>query len=116
MKLHFVPVSIVSEARPGVGDPWREATMSASSQHIKSTSEQVIAISDGFHASDIATYYGDADPTVKAVQVQALQSMARWLQEWRSQHNIKSRWPGQGISKHLKSSPKWGRDVAVEVE
>ena len=51
-----------------------------------STSQQVIAVSDGFHCSDIATYYGDVDPSIKAVQVQALQSMATWLQEWRSEH------------------------------
>ena len=66
--------------RPLLGDPWLDTTVSAEGKNFESTPEQPIAVSDGFHASDLATYYGDVDPTVKAVQTEALKSIHGWLQ------------------------------------
>ena len=65
------------------GDPWREATKAADGTHFPSTSEQPLAISDGFHCSDLSTANGNADATVLAVQKQALVSIAGWLAEWK---------------------------------
>ena len=48
-----------------------------------STPEQPIALSDSFHTSDMSTANGVVDPTVKAVQVQALASMHEWLQAYK---------------------------------
>lgn len=66
----------------GQKDPWREATMSASGLNVASTPEQPIMIGDGIHCSDLGTSSGTADPTVRAVQQGALQSMATWLADW----------------------------------
>ncbi|KAI0797037.1 serine carboxypeptidase S28-domain-containing protein [Abortiporus biennis] len=63
----------------GVRDPWREATVSADGVNVPSTSQQPIAVSDGFHCSDLSTANANVDSTVKAVQVQALQFMKSWI-------------------------------------
>ena len=65
------------------GDPWREATKAASGTHFPSTPDQPLAVSDGFHCSDLSTTNANADATVKAVQQQALKSIAGWLAEWK---------------------------------
>ena len=55
--------------------------MSAQGRHTISTALQPVAMSDGFHASDM--YSASAiDPTVAAVQMQALASMKEWLATW----------------------------------
>ena len=64
------------------GDPWREATKAADGTHFPSTSEQPLAISDGFHCSDLITQNAVVDNTVLSVQKQALQSMKSWIAEW----------------------------------
>ena len=65
----------------GQRDPWREATVSADGLNIESTERQTIAVSDGFHCSDLSTATGNVDATVKAVQQKALASIHRWLAE-----------------------------------
>ncbi|KAH8094923.1 serine carboxypeptidase S28-domain-containing protein [Cristinia sonorae] len=99
----------------GQRDPWREATVSADGVNVRSTPQQPIGLSDGFHCSDLSTTNGNVDSTVKAVQVQALASIKSWLKDYRRQFNIIEINLG-GIDIHLKRSPKWGRDVVVEAE
>ena len=65
-----------------LGDPWRDATKSAEGTNFASTAGQPIAISDGFHCSDLSTANGNADATVLAVQNAGLKSIAGWLAEW----------------------------------
>ena len=65
------------------GDPWRDATKSAEGTNFASTAGQPIAISDGFHCSDLLTAQAEADATVKAVQQQGLEAMVGWLAEWK---------------------------------
>ncbi|KAI9444475.1 peptidase S28 [Lactarius indigo] len=67
----------------GLRDPWRDATVSSDDVHIKSTPEQPIVESDGFHVSDLSTANGRVDPTVLNVQTQALRYMKRWLRDWK---------------------------------
>jgi hypothetical protein len=56
--------------------------MSARESPAISTYLQPIALSDGFHASDMGSVAA-IDPTVAAVQNQALASMKQWLAEWK---------------------------------
>ncbi|KAJ3970306.1 serine carboxypeptidase S28-domain-containing protein [Lentinula raphanica] len=68
----------------GKRDPWREGTVSADGLDIPSTASQPIFVSDGFHASDLIVDFGEADPSVGAVQQHALNIFATWLSEWKS--------------------------------
>lgn len=65
-----------------IGDPWREATHSADGNNFQSTLRQPIALSDGFHVSDLRFNNGLADSSIYEVQVQALASIKEWLAEW----------------------------------
>ncbi|KAI0722618.1 hypothetical protein C8Q76DRAFT_855023 [Earliella scabrosa] len=65
------------------GDPWREATKAASETRFSSMRDQPLAVSDGFYCSDLSTTNANADALVKAVQQQALKSIADWLAEWK---------------------------------
>ncbi|KAI0751119.1 peptidase S28 [Daedaleopsis nitida] len=67
----------------GRRDPWREATLAAEGTHFSSTPDQPLALSDGFHCSDLSTANANVDPTVLSVQQQALKAMAGWLAEWK---------------------------------
>ncbi len=75
--------TLVADVLSATGDPWREATKAASGTHFQSTPDQPLAISDGFHCSDLSTTNANVDSTVKAVQQQALTSIAGWLDEWK---------------------------------
>ncbi|KAI0774647.1 peptidase S28 [Trametes elegans] len=66
----------------GRRDPWREATLAASGRNYQSTPDQPMAVSDGFHASDLSTAIGKVDPSILAVQQQALKAIAGWVAEW----------------------------------
>ncbi|KAH8094950.1 serine carboxypeptidase S28-domain-containing protein [Cristinia sonorae] len=74
----------------GDRDPWRDATVSAKGLNVRSTPQQRIMLSQGFHCTDMNTANAAADTTgtIKAVQVQALADMKRWLKEYRRQHGI----------------------------
>ena len=65
-----------------IGDPWRDATVSSDFHMRQSTSEQPIAIGDGFHCSDLITSSGTVDATILAVQQKALTAMHAWLATW----------------------------------
>ncbi len=65
------------------GDPWRDATVSADGTHFPSTPSQPIAVSNGFHCSDLIVLAGEDDPTVLAVQKRALVSMKTWLADFK---------------------------------
>ncbi|QRW04214.1 Serine carboxypeptidase S28 [Ceratobasidium sp. AG-Ba] len=70
----------------GKRDPWRQATVSSDFRNRKSTDLQPIAVSDGFHCSDLLARFGAADPTVLSVQKLALAYMTKWVKEWQVQH------------------------------
>ncbi|QRV75298.1 Serine carboxypeptidase S28 [Ceratobasidium sp. AG-Ba] len=70
----------------GKRDPWREATLNSDFYNRQSTDLQPIAVSDGFHCSDLLTRFGTADPTVLSVQKLALAYMTKWVKEWQVQH------------------------------
>lgn len=65
-----------------VGDPWRDATVSADGTNFTSTAMQPIALGDGFHVSDLYAVNGEADPTIASVQAQGLAAMKDWLADW----------------------------------
>ncbi|KAL0955656.1 hypothetical protein HGRIS_001883 [Hohenbuehelia grisea] len=92
----------------GLRDPWREATMSAQSitVNVKSTSQQPIAMGDGFHCTDLSA--GSAvDATVNAVQQKALASMKTWLTQWKPTSTHAG---PKGNSPQIDSRPSFGRN------
>ena len=56
--------------------------MSADGSTAVSTAAQPIGVSDGFHCSDLDTYNGEIDATVRAVQLQALAAIKTWVAEF----------------------------------
>ncbi|CAE6424059.1 unnamed protein product [Rhizoctonia solani] len=70
----------------GKRDPWREATMSSDFYPRKSTELQPIAVSDGFHCSDLLTRFGASDKTVYDVQQLAIAYFTKWIKEWQDKH------------------------------
>ncbi|KAJ7500019.1 peptidase S28 [Mycena latifolia] len=68
----------------GLRDPWRYATVSAPGVALQSTPERPIAVGEGFHCADLLTREGVANPTVAAVQSQALASIHAWIAAWES--------------------------------
>ena len=62
-----------------IGDPWREATVSADGLNKANTTTEPIYESDGFHCSDLIARGGTADATVLAVQMAGLAYMKAWL-------------------------------------
>ncbi|KAJ8495770.1 hypothetical protein ONZ51_g1545 [Trametes cubensis] len=67
----------------GVRDPWREATVAANASPNAGSDLQPHLIGEGFHCSDMLTAEGNVNPSVKAVQQQALQYIAQWLEDWK---------------------------------
>ena len=65
-----------------IGDPWRDATVSSDFHTRISTSSQPIAVSDGFHCSDLSTAASVVDPTILTVQQEALSKIKEWLSAW----------------------------------
>ena len=63
-----------------LGDPWRDATISAVGISGTIESSQNIGLSNGFHCSDLITNNGLVDSTVLAVQKQGLAAIETWLQ------------------------------------
>ena len=66
----------------GQRDPWRDATVSSDFHTRISTSSQPIAVSDGFHCSDLSTAASVVDPTILTVQQEALSKIKEWLSAW----------------------------------
>ncbi|KAJ7591592.1 serine carboxypeptidase S28-domain-containing protein [Mycena floridula] len=67
----------------GIRDPWRDATVSAEGLHLKSSPKMPIALGDGFHGSDLVYAYALVDPSIAAIQTEALQYMKTWLATWK---------------------------------
>ena len=65
-----------------LGDPWREATVSADGVDVQSTPSQPVAVGDGYHYSDLLTRNAPVDATIKKVQSEGLASMKAWLADW----------------------------------
>lgn len=70
----------------GKRDPWREVTVSSDFYNRKSTDLQPIAVSDGFHCSDLLTRFGAADKTVYDVQQLAIAYFTKWVKDWQAKH------------------------------
>ena len=56
--------------------------MSADGSTAVSTARQPIAVSDGFHCSDMLTKAGTVDSTVLAVQQAGLAKLEQWVKEF----------------------------------
>lgn len=80
----FAPNIVIATADHDVlaGDPWLDATVSAQGVNLTTSAGQPIAMSDGFHCSDLYTANGAVDPTVASVQNQALSDIQGWLGDW----------------------------------
>ncbi|KAF9057889.1 peptidase S28 [Panaeolus papilionaceus] len=70
----------------GIRDPWKEATLSTTGLRPK-VSSQHIGLGGGFHCSDMSLASAQADPTIAAVQAQALQFMKATLASWKPTGN-----------------------------
>ncbi|KAI0740521.1 peptidase S28 [Earliella scabrosa] len=68
----------------GQRDPWREATVAAEGVTSQGSDMQPHLLSDGFHCSDLLVRMGKASASVKSVQDQAVNYMARWIGDWKS--------------------------------
>lgn len=66
--------------------------MAADGTTAKSTPQQPVTISDGFHCSDLSSQEGIDDPTIKAVQTQALEAIHGWLQGFKPTKREVKRW------------------------
>ncbi|KAJ7572495.1 serine carboxypeptidase S28-domain-containing protein [Mycena floridula] len=67
----------------GIRDPWRDTTVSAEGLHLKSSPKMPIALGNGFHGSDLAYANALVDPSIAAIQTEALQYMKTWLATWK---------------------------------
>ncbi|KDQ17874.1 hypothetical protein BOTBODRAFT_104521 [Botryobasidium botryosum FD-172 SS1] len=70
----------------GQQDPWREATVSSDYIRRASTQKNPIAVSNGFHCSDLSIKNGQADATVKKVQDLAVQYFAQWIKDYQTRN------------------------------
>lgn len=69
----------LTSTKNSIGDPWREATVSADGLNKANRTTQPIYESDGFHGSDMLAANGRVDETVRIVQAAALEYMKMWL-------------------------------------
>jgi hypothetical protein len=68
-----------------LGDPWREATVSAEGLGYPNTTDHPVGLStDGYHCSDLITREGTASVSVHRVQQQGLAALARWLPQFKT--------------------------------
>ncbi|KAJ7591580.1 peptidase S28 [Mycena floridula] len=75
----------------GIRDPWRDATVSAEGLDVKSSLEMPIALGDGFHCSDLSYRNALVDPSIAAIQTEALHYMKTWLAKWKlANHTIRA--------------------------
>lgn len=82
----LLPLAVTHLATNVLGDPWREVTVSSDFYNRKSTDLQPIAVSDGFHCSDLITRFGAADKTVYDVQQLAVAYFTKWVKDWQAEH------------------------------
>ncbi|KAF9256491.1 hypothetical protein L218DRAFT_1081344 [Marasmius fiardii PR-910] len=68
----------------GRRDPWREATLGASTLNRPSTDRMPIIFADGgSHCSDITIKYARFEPSLGSAVEQGFEHMRRWLGEWK---------------------------------
>jgi len=67
----------------GLRDPWKDATLSAETISVPSTPSMPIAVSDGFHCSDLSYANALIDTSVDVVQKQYLAKVKTWMTEWK---------------------------------
>jgi hypothetical protein len=65
-------------------DPWLYATHSAPTQNLQSTDLRPIRVSDGFHCSDMVMLEGEYSKSIRAVQIEAVQTMSKWIASFKS--------------------------------
>ena len=65
------------------GDPWRDTTVAADGSTNLGSDLNPHLLGEGFHASDMSILEGEANPSVKEVQLKALQYLSLWLSEWK---------------------------------
>ncbi|KZT55218.1 hypothetical protein CALCODRAFT_498923 [Calocera cornea HHB12733] len=70
----------------GNRDPWKYATVSSDYVQRPSSANQPIAVSDGFHCSDLITDNGVVDSTIYQAQQTVLNSMQQWMDEYYEAH------------------------------
>ncbi|TDL29922.1 hypothetical protein BD410DRAFT_759045 [Rickenella mellea] len=99
----------------GKRDPWRDATVSSDFHFRQSTSSQPIAVSDGFHCSDLGRKNGMTDTTVAAVQTQALATMKTWLAQWTPKGSISGNPKHPFVPSQPGRSPSPSEDVGKRV-
>ncbi|KAK1225863.1 hypothetical protein PQX77_011191 [Marasmius sp. AFHP31] len=67
----------------GRRDPWREATLGASTLNRKSTDRMpIIFATGGTHCADMSMRYATLDPTIGAAIDEGLWYMRKWMEEW----------------------------------
>ncbi|KAK1218111.1 hypothetical protein PQX77_019210 [Marasmius sp. AFHP31] len=68
----------------GRRDPWREATLGASTLNRKSTDRMpIIFATGGTHCADLHMDWGDLDPTTGSAISEGLGYMQKWMKEWK---------------------------------
>ncbi|KAL0063141.1 hypothetical protein AAF712_009931 [Marasmius tenuissimus] len=68
----------------GRRDPWREATLGASTLNRTSTDRMpIIFATGGTHCSDLTMDYGILDPTIGVAISEGLGYMQKWMEEWK---------------------------------
>ncbi|KAH9886026.1 peptidase S28 [Cubamyces lactineus] len=67
----------------GLRDPWRDTTVAADGSTNLGSDLNPHLLGEGFHASDMSILEGDANPSVRAVQLKTLQYLSQWLSEWK---------------------------------
>ncbi|KAJ8081296.1 hypothetical protein PM082_007131 [Marasmius tenuissimus] len=98
----------------GRRDPWREATLGASSLNRASTERTPIIFAEGgTHCADIHMAYGMIEPTIGIATSEGLGYMQKWMEEWKpgpspgnnSDQSAKPQGNGQGELHNTKEWP-----------
>ncbi|KAL0571573.1 hypothetical protein V5O48_010392 [Marasmius crinis-equi] len=89
----------------GKRDPWREATLGASSLHRNGTDRMPIIFAEGgTHCSDMSMNNGVIDSTIGAAITEAVGYMKVWMDEWKSLGSDSEN-SGNDDTHHLKRLP-----------
>ena len=66
-----------------LGDPWRETGVAVDGSTNLGSDLNPHLLGEGYHATDMSIIDGDVNPSVRAVQLKALQYLSQWLSEWK---------------------------------
>ncbi|KAH9886027.1 peptidase S28 [Cubamyces lactineus] len=67
----------------GLRDPWRESGVAVDGSTNLGSDLNPHLLGEGYHATDMSIIDGDVNPSVRAVQLKALQYFSQWLSEWK---------------------------------